>query len=231
MSPSATYGKYQAGWRAGKWIIGVELLIVGFIFLADFLGWIRPTKTIYLLALGWLSLRVRGLRWRDVGLGLNEGWLRGLGLGLSAGVGLEAIELFLTQPFLVRVLGKQPDLELFRALHGNLKLTLLLIVLAWTIAAFGEEMVFRGYLMNRVADLFDRSRLGWVASLVGVHVLFGLAHAYQGVTGVIDEGLMGLLLGLLYLFCRRSLTAPIVAHGVADTIDMVLLYLGAYPGM
>jgi membrane protease YdiL (CAAX protease family) len=45
----------------------------------------------------------------------------------------------------VHVLKKQPDLELFRAPSGNLKWTLLAIAGAWTLAAFGEEMVYRGY--------------------------------------------------------------------------------------
>jgi hypothetical protein len=74
---------------------------------------------------------------------------------------------------------KQPDLEDFRPLIGNLKLTLVFLALTWTLAAFGEEMVYRGYLMNRVADLFNRTRRTWIISLIVVHVAFGLAHAYQ----------------------------------------------------
>jgi uncharacterized protein len=109
----------------------------------------------------------------------------------------------------VRFLGKQPDLEGFRALTGNLKLTLL--ALAWILAAFGEEMVYRGCLMNRVADLLNRTPRAWIVSLVIVHVGFGLAHAHQGPTGVIDEGLMGLLLGLISLRTGRNLSVPIVA--------------------
>jgi membrane protease YdiL (CAAX protease family) len=31
---------------------------------------------------------------------------------------------------------------------------LLFVALSWTLAAFREEMVYRGYLMNRVAGLF-----------------------------------------------------------------------------
>jgi len=60
-------------------------------------------------------------------------------------------------------------------------------------------------------------------------VMFGFAHGYQGATGVIDEGFMGLLLGLMYLGGGRNLLIPIIAHGTQDTIDVVLLYLGAYP--
>jgi hypothetical protein len=92
-------------------------------------------------------------------------------------------------------------------------------------------MVFRGYLMNRVADLLNRTRGAWIISLIAVHVGFGLAHAYQGVTGIIDEGMMGLLLGVIYLRTGRNLSVPIIAHGIADSIDFVLIFLGKYPGM
>jgi membrane protease YdiL (CAAX protease family) len=51
------------------------------------------------------------------------------------------------------------------------------------------------------------------------------------VTGIIDEGLMGLLLGVIYLRSGRNLAVPIIAHGVQDTVDLVLIFLGKYPGM
>src|SRR5262249_7803261 len=152
----------------------------------------------------------RRITWRSIGLRLYQSWRVTIGLGVGAGVLLEAFQLFISQPILVKVFHQQPDLSDFRDVTGNLKLTLIFIALAWTLAAFGEEMVYRGYLMNRVADLFDRNRYKWVLSLILVHVGFGLAHAYQGVTGVVDEGLMGLLLGLMYLGTGRSLAVPII---------------------
>jgi hypothetical protein len=69
-----------------------------------------------------------------------------------------------------------------------------------------------------------------IISLFAVHVGFGLAH-YQGITGVIDEGLMGLLLGVIYLRSGRNLAIPIIAHGIGDSIDFILIFLGKYPGM
>jgi uncharacterized protein len=157
-------------------------------------------------------------------------WKTTLAWGVAAGILMEAFELFVSQPLLVKFLGKNPDLDDFRPLIGNLKVTLLFIVLAWTLATFCEEMVYRGYLMNRVADLFNRTRRAWIISLIVVHVGFALAHAYQGLTGAIDEGLMGLLLGMVYLRTGRNLAVPIVAYGVADAIDFLLIFLGKYPG-
>jgi len=220
-----------AGWRQSKWLILAELLVVALIFFADFKHLIFFSKTPYLVLFAWLSLRVRRLRWRDVGLSVFRNWKTTLAWGIAAGLLLEAFELFVSQPLLVKFLRKNPDLEDFRPLIGDLKLTLLFLALTWTLAAFGEEMVYRGYLMSRVADLLNRTRTAWIISLIAVHLGFGLAHAYQGVTGAIDEGLMGLLLGVIYLRTGRNMAVPIIAHGIGDTIDFLLIFLGKYPGM
>jgi len=224
--PGLTQGSGQS-----KWLILVELLVVILIFLADAVHWIPFSKTPFLLAFAWLSLRLRKLRWRDVGLSRYRSWRITLAGGVGVGVLLEAFQLFVSQPILVHLLGKQPDLELFRALRGDVKWTLLAIVGTWTLAAFGEEMVYRGYLMNRVADLMNRTRWAWITSLIVVHVGFGLAHAYQGITGIIDEGFAGFLFGVVYLRNRCNLAVPIIAHGIGDTIDFLLIFLGKYPGM
>lgn len=221
----------KSNWRQSKWLAFGELAVVVLIFLADARGLIPFSKTPFLLAFGWLSLWARKIRWGDIGLGRYRNWKTTLVLGVGAGLVLEAFQLFVSQPFLVRVLKKQPDLDLFRALHGNLKWTLLALAGTWTLAAFGEEMVYRGYLMNRVADLLNRTRPAWIISLVAVHVGFGLAHIYQGIIGVIDEGLMGFLYGVIYLRTERKLAVPIMAHGIQDTIDFILMFFGKYPGM
>jgi membrane protease YdiL (CAAX protease family) len=221
----------RLSWRSSKWLAIAELVIVALIFVADARHLIPFSKTPVLLALGWISIRVRKLRWRDLGLKRFKNWKTTLALGLAAGIAMEGIELFITQPLLVKWVGKQPDLDMFRQVTGNLKLTLVYIALSWTLAAFGEEMVYRGYLMNRVADLFNRTRRAWIISLIAVHVGFGIAHIYQGTTGVIDEGLMGVLLALMYLASGCNLAVPVIAHGVADSIDFLLIFLGKYPGM
>ncbi len=60
-------------------------------------------------------------------------------------------------------------------------------------------------------------------------MVFGFAHSYQGIRGIIDEGLMGVVLGLFYLGTGCNLSVPIIAHGIADTVDLRLIFLGKYP--
>jgi uncharacterized protein len=218
-------------WRNSKWLAVAELAVVVLIFIADIRGHIPFSKTPFLLAFASISLWVRRIGWRRVGLQRYKSWKQTLLIGVTAGLLLEAFELFISQPLLTRWLHRPPDLEVFNDVHGNIKLTLIYLALTWTLGAFGEEMVYRGYLMNRVADLMKGARYVWVISLIVVHLGFGIAHVYQGLTGALDEGLMGLLLGIMYLRTGRNLAVPIVAHGVQDSVDFILMFLGKYPGM
>lgn len=225
----APAARSQASWRSARWLVLVDLALVAAVFVADEAGLVPVSKTPWLLAVGWASLRLRGLTWRSVGFVRPQRWAKVLAWGVAAGLAMEAFQLFVSQPLLVDLLGHEPDLSAFALLRGNAKLLIVWLALVWTLAAFGEELVWRGYLMNRVADLGHHTRAAWIASLLVVSLAFGLAHGYQGITGVVDEGLMGLLLGAFYLAAGKRLAVPILAHGIQDTVDIVLLYLGAYP--
>lgn len=56
--------------------------------------------------------------------------------------------------------------------------------------------------------------------------LFGVGHYHQGLTGLIDTAISTLILGALYVWSGRNLWAPILAHGLTDTIAIVVTFLG-----
>ncbi len=224
-----------APWRQrlleNRLLSGMELLLVAAVFVADAHHLIWFSKTPYLLALGWGSLALRGVRWSDIGLRAGPQWKVLVLAGVCAGIAMETLGLFVTLPLLVKLTGQRPDLTDYRDLVGNLDLLFRLIVGAWVVAAFGEELVWRGYLMNRLADLFGRDKIGWTVALVLMSLAFGLAHAQQGWVDVVEGIIDGALLGLLYLVSGRNLLVPIVAHGVTDTVDCLIIFFGHYPGM
>src|SRR5260370_16324390 len=111
--------------RANRWFIVLEMALVAGVFVADSHHHIYLSKTPYLIALGWISLRIRGQRWRDVGLSIPANWLRLLLIGILVGVAMEFLELFATQRLLVALTGKYPDLSFLLHLFVNAPMLLL----------------------------------------------------------------------------------------------------------
>ena len=218
-------------WGLRPELLPLELALIAAIFWGDAAGYVPLSKTPFLFLVAWASLRLRGLRWRDVGLSLPDGWPRFAAIGMAWGLGMWLLEFFVTMPTLQRVLGYWPDLTAFNDLVGNAMLLAVYLVLNWILAAFGEETVWRGYALPRAAEFLGSGTQAWVLALVLVNVAFGLAHLYQGPSGVIQATVGGVLLGVLYLLTGRNLVAPIVAHGLGNSIDFTVMYLGLYPGV
>jgi membrane protease YdiL (CAAX protease family) len=210
-------------------LFALELAAFAAIFWFD--EWLPVSKTPFFFAVAWISLRLRGMTWHSLGFAAPPSWPLALALGAAAGVAMWALEFFVTQELLVALTGVYPDLHEFDALVGNLPLLLVLLAANLVLAAIGEELVWRGFALPRVAALLGGSRCAWAASLVLVNAAFGLAHLYQGVTGVVETTLAGVLLGALYLASGRNLIAPMAAHFVSNTIDLTVIYLGRYPGV
>lgn len=128
-----------------------------------------------------------------------------------------------------RVLGWAPmQSGQIGAVAGNLPMLLGMLAIAWSTAAFGEELLFRGFLLGRLRALLGGGLgVGIVAAFVQA-LLFGLAHAYQGPTGILATGLIGLVFGLLYLRLR-TLWPLVIAHGLIDTVGLLALYAGMAP--
>lgn len=209
----------------------LEIAVFVAVVVADAYGLVPITQTIFLLPLIWVMLRLRGERWSAIGFKRpnNFGW--SIFVGVLAGVLMELFAVYVTTPLISTFFGVEPDYSELKEIRGNLILLFIFLGLSWTLAAFGEEICFRGFLMKRVAQLFGESRVGWVAALVLSSALFGWGHTEQGVSGWIQEGLSGLILGILFLSAKRNLVVPIVAHGVSNTLAFVLIYFGRYPGL
>lgn len=211
-------------------LFGLELLAICVIFWADSAGYIPLSKTPFLIIVAWISIRIRGKRWKDLGLSLAPGFWRLAIIGAAAGVAFWAFEYFIENPVLHLITGVYPDLSDFKDVVGNIQLLLVILAANIVLAGVGEELVWRGYVLGRVAEALG-TRWNWIIALVTVNVVFGLAHSYQGEAGMTQAAVQGFLLGLLYLKTGKNLMAPIVAHTIANTCDFLLLFSGHHVGV
>jgi len=214
-----------------KWITFVEVSVAIFVALAIEFGWITQFIILAVILYAWLSLWLRGKGWSDFGLKKPESWKKTLLLAFLVGVVFQALSLYVIEPFLGKLTGDIPDVSIFKPMVGNIPQLLFYLALSWTFAAFIEEMIYRGYFMHRIADLFNRNNTGWIVGLIVSNLLFGFGHMFQGLSGMIITGLTGFIFAWLYFTTNRNLWAAILAHGIYDTIGFLMIFFGVYPGI
>jgi uncharacterized protein len=76
-----------------------------------------------------------------------------------------------------------------------------------------EEWLYRGFFLAVVAALSGGLPVPALVAIAAV--AFGVAHAYQGWTGVVSTGVLGGVMALLYLG-TGSLLVPVLLHAAID---------------
>jgi len=180
------------------------------------------------LVILWIVSRVRGIGWSYFGVTRPKNWFHTVLMSLGVALAVLLTVKLIINPIMKAVphAGFQ-DLSRFDFLEGDLPNLFIMLVNIWITAAFLEEFIFRGYLMNRLIDLLgSQSRIAWVIAAVGQAVIFGLVHAYQSPMGMFKVGMIGLVFGLSYRVVGRNLWPLIFAHGLIDSLDMMTHYFG-----
>ncbi|MEM4734653.1 MAG: CPBP family intramembrane glutamic endopeptidase [Candidatus Thorarchaeota archaeon] len=103
-------------------------------------------------------------------------------------------------------------------------------LLAWVLVMFlvvglAEEALFRGLLQRRM-EMFLRRRTASNRSWALVISSFIFAAVHGDILGIPSRFVLGLFLGLLAQKTRYSLVAPTVAHGLNNSVVVLLSYLG-----
>jgi membrane protease YdiL (CAAX protease family) len=202
----------------GEWLGDETTLGAVFIMLGYVLGVVLAT----------IVLKRRGSGWREIGLARPDSWPKTILLGLGAFV-VTTLAYLAIQVIVQNLPGLEiapADKSSHNPIYGNLPLLILYLVAAWTTIGFGEEMLFRGFLLNSLAGFFQHAKAKWALALIGSSLIFGLAHFSWGIAGIIETTIMGLVLGFIYLRTGHNLWVTIIAHGLMNTIGFVLVYSG-----
>ncbi|HWE99509.1 MAG TPA: CPBP family glutamic-type intramembrane protease [Caulobacteraceae bacterium] len=179
-----------------------------------------------LIAVATWLLHRRGLGWAPLGL-RRPAWGR-FAAALIGGLVAAALLSFAVRTGLAAVGVPAQTYAMFASIRGDLGAYLFwLIPVSWLSAAMGEELLFRGFILDGFWRLLDRTG-AWRAplSLVLQALIFGLLHAYQGLSGAATAAALGLVLGAVWWGAGRNLWAGIVLHAILDSMGMTAAYLG-----
>jgi membrane protease YdiL (CAAX protease family) len=126
-------------------------------------------------------------------------------------------------PLFNHITGTMQNLNMYEDLRGNLELLMFMLCASWTLAALGEEMVYRGYLQTIINTIFRDDSLGRVVAIGISSVLFGMAHLEQGIVGVA----VTIVDAIFFSFVRykyNNLWASVLVHGFLNSIGVITFY-------
>ena len=167
--------------RENRLMTSIELFIVLAIRAFELINF---PSDLFLFPLGWISLRLRKFGWRDVGLRRPASWSRVLGLGALIGVTYQLVEFYLIDPFVIWLSGQPMDLSQFDSMQGSIPNLVAYIIIGWLFGGLLEEMVYRGYLLNRFTDVFGNHRTGLAIGILASSTLFAIGHINMGISCV-----------------------------------------------
>ncbi len=180
----------------------------------------------------WAGLKLRGEGWADFGLSFKFASWRKVGriflLSLLVLV-LAVVGFILGSIIMANITGIPEDADMsgYAYMKDNLPMFLSTLFGVFIVSSFGEEIVYRGFLINRFMQLGLDGKRGRIIAVIISSIIFGLVHYEWGPMGIVQTGFMGLALGLSYIYFNKRLIIMILAHAYMDTILMVQMYLNS----
>lgn len=203
------------------------LIVVAIALLATSFRRVPGIGVIAALVIIGVTTWLRGDGLARLGFFAPENWVQTILWSILLGAGIQFLSTLILEPFADKVTKSTTDHSAFESLRGNWVNLLLILVTVWIVVAFAEEIIFRGYFMGTLVAFLGTSTPALVFNLLLSSVLFGLAHWYQGRSGALSTGIIGALLGLLFITSGFNLWLPILTHGFIDTVGLFMIYINA----
>ena len=167
-------------------------------------AWLLPAVYAAVLAICFWHINRKKLSLKQIGFSISN-IPKYVLLGLAIGVPLGVIEYYIVIP--------TPSFPSFEVGYFFRDMFYMIIFVG-----LAEEILFRGLIQRDMMNLF-----GWKWGLLGASIMFSVMHlTWRSIPELAFTFVAGLIFGYLY-YRTRNLTAPIVAHGIANTILVAVM--------
>ncbi len=143
-----------------------------------------------------------------------------------AAFGLFVVYVLAIVPGIEALTGVPIDYSSMSQLKGNLPTTLIWLLIVWATAGFGEEIIFRGFLMRQFVKFFGDSKISLVINILIFSSFFGYMHMQQGITGQIVAASTGAVLSTIFYLRKYDLWFMVMIHGFFNTLGILSFYFG-----
>jgi membrane protease YdiL (CAAX protease family) len=172
-------------------------------------------------------------RWKNIsikylGLFKPKNWLITILIGLGMGIFIQVFGIYVLSPIKEWIGIAQEIPASYAAIEGNNSKLIIYLVVAWTTAGFGEELIYRSFFLGQFVSVFENLKNKWVLSLIISSIIFGFLHFNNGIDAIIGTTVNGFIIGLVYLKTGRNIWAAYVTHAVANTVGFLIIYSGLY---
>lgn len=174
--------------------LGREIVWVG--FAAIILFWVVKVERLPLASIGLIKPTRSTIVW-----------------GIAAAI-LLLVTMMLSFALIIPALGLKQNMEATAAI---VQVPIWLLVLTPFVAGITEEILYRGYAIERLSFLTGKP---WLAGLIA-GVAFMLVHLDWGMTQLVIVGFGTLIFVILYVW-KRDLPCVMIAHVLADLTGFAL---------
>jgi membrane protease YdiL (CAAX protease family) len=174
---------------------------------------------VFILVWAWLSYTPVS----EIGLKKPKSWVSAIVIGVIFGVALKLLLKSVVLPYF----GAPETNAAFQGLRGDTKAFLIWIVQVFVLVGFAEELLFRGYLINRLLLIFGQNAGAKTLTVLISAFIFGIAHwSGQQFWGSLQGGIVGLVFASAYMLNGERLVSLIVAHTAFDVFALWIIYAG-----
>lgn len=211
ISATQTNNKFAARLRGfGPLGILAILIILGGNFV------VTPLSAVLIL----IWAKISDTPWRELGFVRPRSWAKTIAIGIVFGVAFK----FTMKALVMPLLGAPPINWAYHFVTGNPEAVVPMLYVIIVTAGFGEEVLYRAWMFERLGKLFGQSAIAKGAIVLITACLFAAAHyPGQGWPGVQQAFVVGAVFASIFAVTGQIFLL-MIAHTAFDLTALWMIY-------